>query len=121
MVNDLFFITVYYEMQLHSLIFIYKTRSFLNEYTTTTSAHNLTGNFLQKMRRNTIPTKIFGVTVVAVFIHEINRIRRHISLTDATASPGEGWGASSQAADNGLVVAVRTTITSLSHDSRVNA
>ena len=111
-------------MQLHSLIFIYKTRSFLNEYTTTTSAHNLTGIFLQKMRRNTIPTKIFGVTVVevvVVFIHEINRIRRHISLTDATASLGEGWGASSQAADNGLMVAVRTTITSLSHDSRVNA
>lgn len=68
-------------------------RSFLNEYTTTTSAHNLTGIFLQKMRRNTIPTEIFGVTVV-VFIHEINRIRRHISLTDATSSPGEGWGAS---------------------------
>ena len=39
------------------------------------------------MRRNTIPTKIFGVTVVkVVFIHEINRIRRHIFLTDATAS-----------------------------------
>ena len=41
-------------------------RSFLNEYTTTTSAHNLTGIFLQKMRRNTIPTEIFGVTVVEV-------------------------------------------------------
>ena len=64
-------------------------RSFLNEYTTTTSAHNLTGIFLQKMRRNTIPTEIFGVTVVeveVVLIHEIDRIRPHISLTDATAS-----------------------------------
>ena len=77
--------------------------------------------FYKKMRRNTIPTKIFGVTVEAVFIHEINRIRRHISLTDATSSPGEGWGTSSQAADNGLVVADGTTIISLSHDSRINA
>jgi len=83
--------------------------------------------FSTKMRRNTIPTKIFGVTVVmvvvvVVFLHEINRIRRHISLTDATASPGEGRGASSRVADNGLgVVAVRTTIISLSHDSRINA
>ena len=74
------------------------------------------------MRRNTIPTKIFGVTVVeVVFIHEINRIRPHIFLTDATVSPGEGWGASSQAADNGLVVADGTTSISLSHDSRINA
>ena len=85
--------------------------------------------FSTKMRRNTIPTKIFGVTVVVmvvvvvvvVFLHEINRIRRHISLTDATASPGEGRGASSRVADNGLGVAVRTTIISLSHDSRINA
>ena len=68
-------------------------RSFLNEYTTTTSAHNLTGIFLQKMRRNTIPTEIFGVTVVeVVLIHETNRIRPHISLTDATASPARVGG-----------------------------
>lgn len=113
-------------MQLHSLIFRYKMRSFSEWIHYDNKRAQSHWYFLQKMRRNTIPTEIFGVTVdggggVDTWDKQDTSPhfpdRRHLLPWWGLGNVKPGcrqW-------VGRLVVADGTAIISLSHDSQINA